>query len=72
LTGGKLDTTGTYVQEHGGPILVNEQEDSRPARFTGITDGKVLYLTVTYTDDNTVIGTFMYIYGNDGLLMKCL
>jgi hypothetical protein len=69
---GKLDVTGIYVQETGGPILNNDNMNPRPARFTGTTDGKTLTLKISLTDDNTTVGTFTLTYGTVGLLHKCL
>lgn len=70
---GRMDMVGTYVQEHGGPVYVGE-DGARPARFTGTlsADGKSLTLTITYMDDNTVIGTFKLAYGIDGRVFKCM
>ena len=68
---GKFSLSGTHVREHGGPIRMNEQPQSRPARFTGWTDGKKMTLTVTLTDSNEEIGTFALARGQEGRLRKC-
>jgi hypothetical protein len=72
ISNGKLDVMGTFTQEHGGPVLINENDPTRPARFTGTSDGKTLNLTITYTDDNTVIGSWALLQGNEGRLRKCM
>lgn len=72
IRSGKFDVVGTYVQETGGPVLVDDNQAGRPARFYGTTNGKTLSLTVTYLDDSTTVGTYDFIFGNEGQLMKCL
>ncbi|MEO5953717.1 MAG: hypothetical protein ABIQ44_14740 [Chloroflexia bacterium] len=72
ISNGKIDVSGTFTLEHGGPVLVNENDSARPARFTGTSDGKTLNLTITYTDDNMVIGAWTLVQGSEGKLRKCL
>ncbi len=69
--GGQVDVEGTFVQEHGGPV-VDDNDNPQPARFTGTLKGDTLTLTITYTADNSTVGTFTLIYGNEGRLRKCL
>jgi len=68
---GKFSLSGTHVREHGGPIRMNEQLQSQPARFTGWTDGKKMTLTVTLADSNQEIGTFALTRGHEARLRKC-
>ncbi len=68
---GQFSVTGTYVQEHGGPVYVGDDQ-GRPASFTGNTDGTKLSVTITYTDDNSKVGTWIVTFGSPGKIMKCL
>jgi hypothetical protein len=67
---GQFNVTGTYVQEHGGPSLPDEK--GRPARFTGTTDGTKMSMTVTYTDDNSTVGSWTLVFGAPGKVVKCM
>lgn len=69
---GKIDVGGIYVQEQGGPVPSDVTLPQRPARFTGTIDGTTLKLTITLTDDNTVIGTYQITFGEQTKLIKCL
>ena len=68
---GHFDARGTHVMEHGGPIRKDEQSDSRPARYTGWTDGKRMTLKVTLTDTDQVLGTFNLVHGERPRIVKC-
>jgi hypothetical protein len=68
---GSFEWTGTYLQEHGGPVAVDEGQ-ARPARFTGTVSNGTMTLTITYTDDNTKIGQWTLQQGNPGRIMKCM
>lgn len=70
--GEAFDMSGLFVLETGGPVLVDDNVAARPARFTGSVTGNTLTLTITYTDDNTKIGTYTLAFGNEGRLMKCM
>ena len=69
---GRFDLAGTHSREHGGPIRIGEKEDKRPARYTGMTDGRTMTLTVTLTGSNERIGTFNLTLGQIGRIVKCL
>lgn len=69
---GRFDLAGTHTREHGGPIRIGEKEDRRPARYTGVTDGRTMTLTVTLTGTNERIGTFTLTRGQIGRIVKCL
>ncbi|HXY41624.1 MAG TPA: hypothetical protein VEQ10_18245 [Vicinamibacteria bacterium] len=36
---GGFDGAGVYVQEHGGPVIVGQPEDTQPAQYSGRLDG---------------------------------
>ena len=69
---GRFSWRGTHTREHGGPIRVDEKTNSRPARYTGSTDGKKITLTVTLTDTNETVGTYTLVRGQQGRVFKCL
>ena len=68
---GQFSATGIYVQEHGGPVYVGDDQ-GRPALFTGTTDGTKLSLTITYTDDNSNVGSWTVTFGTQGRIVKCM
>ena len=68
---GRFSLRGTHAQEHGGPIRNDEKPNSRPARYTGWTDGRKMTLTVTLTDTNETLGTFSLVRGQQGRVFKC-
>ena len=68
---GTFEWLGGYVQEHGGPVMVGDDQ-ARPARFTGTVSNGTMSLTIVYTDDNTKIGTWTLQQGDQGRIMKCL
>ena len=68
---GTFEWLGGYVQEHGGPVMVGDDQ-ARPARFTGTVSNGTMTLTIVYTDDNTKIGTWTLQQGDQGRIMKCL
>jgi hypothetical protein len=70
--GGKIDVGGTYVQEVGGPVAADNSLPQRPARFTGTFDGTTLKLTITLTDDNTILGSYTLTFGKESHMVKCM
>lgn len=68
---GNFDLTGTHTPERGGPLRRDEKGASRPARYTGNTDGKTMTLTVTLTDTGETVGTFRLAYNAEPVLRKC-
>ena|SRR5438105_1929287 len=69
--GGNFDVKGRYAPEHAGPVLRDEESNSRPARYVGHVKGDVLTLTVTLADTKDAVGTFTLTRGSEGRLMKC-
>lgn len=68
---GHFDVAGTFVRE-GGPIQLGAPPNSRPARYSGVMDGRAIQLTVTLTDQPQTIGTFSLTRGATAKLVKCL
>ena len=63
---------GTYVREHGGPILIDAPPDSHPATYAGSVRDDRMTLTVRLTDSSEVIGTFALSRDTHGRVVKCL
>lgn len=72
LAGGEFVASGTFTQEHGGPIREGEQVTPKPARYSGRTTGNRMTLTVLLTDEARAIGTFQLQRGSSGQVFKCL
>ncbi len=67
---GGFDASGTYVQE-GGPTTVGP-ENRLPARYSGLTDGKSMTLTITLSTKGQKIGPLQLQFGRQSRLVKCL
>ena len=68
---GRFSLSGTHTPEHAGPVRRDEQPNTRPARYTGWTDGKKMTLTLTLTDTKETVGTYTLVYGQQGRVFKC-
>jgi hypothetical protein len=66
---GAFDVQGTFAQEHGGPVLRDEPENSKPARYSGHVVGDTM--TLTLTQEKEKIGTFTLTRGAQPMLRKC-
>jgi hypothetical protein len=71
-TGNEFDVQGTYVREHGGPIVVGAVPDSHPAAYVGSVSAATMALTIRLTDTNELIGTFTLSRGSAGRVLKCV
>lgn len=67
----RFDVSGTYAEEHGGPVRFGEQSNGYPVRYSGQVKGKKMILTVKRKDNNKTIGTFTLFYGRESTLVKC-
>jgi hypothetical protein len=68
---GNFKLSGTHVREHGGPVRRGESGDSRPASYSGWTNGTKMTLTVVLRDTKEAVGTFTLIRGQAGRVWKC-
>lgn len=68
---GRFDVKGTFVAQHAGPVLRDEEANARPARYSGRVRGQTLTLTVTLADPEQDAGTYTLTRGSDGRLTKC-
>lgn len=71
-TRNSFDVPGTYAQEHGGPVRIDEKPNTHPARYTGRVAGQTLTLTITLTDSQEKIGTYTLTRGQAARLFRCL
>ena len=69
---GRFDVLGVYVQDHGGPIRVDEPIFARPARYSGEINGSRMTLYVMRTDSAWSAGPFTLQRGATGPVFKCL
>ncbi len=69
---GEFDLVGTHTLG-GGPVNLNDPPpNALPARFQGRVQGNRLELTVTLTNTGDVIGPYILVRGEPGLLYRCL
>ena len=68
---GRFDLRGTHTREHGGPVRVDEEPESHPARYEGRVSGRTMTLSVTLTDTNERVGNFTLTLGREGRIFKC-
>jgi hypothetical protein len=69
---GHINRVGTYVREHGGPIVQGSLPDSHPALFTGSVVGETMKLTIRLIDSGDVIGTFTLTKDAAGRVVACV
>lgn len=69
---GLFDVRGTYSREHGGPIRRGEEEERRPARYSGTVRDETMTLTITVTGITPAVGPFTLELGKRGIIHKCL
>lgn len=68
---GGFDVTGTFVEEHGGPVRQNERGRSHQVRYTGrVREGK-MKLTIRQSNTKKIVGTFTLALGEEAMLVKC-
>ena len=68
---GEFNLLGTHTVG-GGPVNLDDPPEAQPARFQGRVQGKRLELTVRLTNTGVVIGPYILIRGEPGLLYRCL
>jgi hypothetical protein len=67
---GRFKVSGTFAPEHGGPVR-EEDENGRPAIYTGRLEGETLSLEIAY-ESGEAVGTFELVRGRTGRITKCL
>jgi hypothetical protein len=67
-----LEQFGTYIYEHGGPILVDEKPDIHPARFSGKIINDSMFLSITILDQKRADIPLKLKQNSLGKVFKCL
>ena len=67
----RFKVKGTFSQESGGPITPGQKGD-RSAVYEGRLAGNKMTLTITLTDTNEVVDTFVLVHGQSPRITKCL
>lgn len=68
----RFDVAGKFVQEHGGPIRVDETIAAVPARYSGTSRHGTMTLTITLMSGGQSLGPFELTFGQQGRVFKCL
>jgi hypothetical protein len=68
---GEFDLVGTHVRE-GGPIDDESPPEILAAHYQGRVARNRLVLTVTLMESGIVIGPYVLVKGQPGLIRKCL
>jgi len=66
---GYFDLPGTFMPEHGGPVLRDEPASSHQARYSGHVNGGTMSLTVILEKEK--LGPFTLTHNSQPLLRKC-
>jgi hypothetical protein len=68
---GRVIVDGVFVQEHGGPIRVDEQPEPKPARYSGQVSGTTFVFDVILIESKENLGTFTVNYNAVPRVRKC-
>lgn len=67
----RFSVSGTYVEEHGGPVRQSERAPSHQVLYIGQVNGDKMKLTVKRSDTKKVIGAFTLTRGQEAFIVKC-
>lgn len=67
----RFNVSGTYVEEHGGPIRQSDRPQSQSVLYSGQLTGDKMKLTIKRSDTKKVIGTFTLKRGQEAFIVKC-
>ena len=68
---GHVAVDGVFVQEHGGPVRIDEQAEPKPARYSGRISGTTFVFDVMLREGQETVGTFTVTYGATPRVRKC-
>ena len=68
---GSFAVLGTFTREHGGPVSTTEEENVRPARYSGTVSGDAMTLAIA-VDGQELPDKFTLTKGQSPRLTKCL
>lgn len=69
---GRFSVSGTYVEEHGGPVRQSDKPATHSVLYSGEVKGKKMKLTIRRKDNKKLIGTFNLTHGQEPSIVKCL
>lgn len=67
----RFNVTGTYVEEHGGPVRQSDNPRSQNVLYIGQVTGNKIKLTIKRSDTKKMIGTFTLTRGQEPFIVKC-
>ncbi len=67
----RFTVTGTYTEEHGGPVRADNQQQSVAVKYAGQISGKKMTLAIRRKDNKMLVGNFTLLRGQESLLVKC-
>lgn len=67
----RFSVTGTYVEEHGGPVRQSDNPQSQKVLYIGQLTGNKIKLTIKRSDTKKVIGAFTLTRGQEPFIVKC-
>lgn len=68
---GRFVVSGTYVEEHSGPIRKGEQPSAYPVQYIGRIQDKNMTLSVRHSGTKKTLGRFTLVKGQEAMLVKC-
>lgn len=67
----RFSVSGTYVEEHGGPVRQSDKPQSQKVLYIGQLTGDKIKLTIKRSDTKKVIGAFTLTRGQEAFIVKC-
>jgi hypothetical protein len=68
---GKFQADGTFTREHGGPVRLNEDNATAPAKYSGSIAGDTMHLDVVLVQSRENVGSYVLKRGQAGRVFKC-
>ena len=68
---GKFQADGTFTREHGGPVRLNEDNATAPAKYSGSIAGDTMHLDVVLVQSKENVGSYVLKRGQAGRVFKC-
>lgn len=70
-SGGKFTAKGLFARQRAGPTRAGDDNDGKPATYTGVITGNNLTLTITLTQNDEKVGTFTLGHGKQARIRRC-
>ncbi|MEK7829763.1 MAG: hypothetical protein AAB401_01680 [Acidobacteriota bacterium] len=68
---GRFSVTGTYVEEHPGPVRQSDNASSYSVLLIGQIKGEKMKLSIKRSDNKKAIGTYSLTRGQEAFIVKC-